>query len=78
MSEKILLTPGPINTSFNVKKKVLIDYGSRDSEFIQTLKQIKSKLFGIFKISEANQLVLLQGSGTYGVEYLSMVPMVKE
>ena len=68
MSEKILLTPGPINTSFNVKKKVLIDYGSRDSEFIQTLKQIKSKLFGIFKISEANQLVLLQGSGTYGVE----------
>ena len=68
MTEKILLTPGPINVSFNVKKKTLIDYGSRDTEFIQTLKMIKSKLFGIFQISESNQLVLLQGSGTYGVE----------
>jgi phosphonopyruvate decarboxylase len=68
MAEKILLTPGPINVSFNVKKKTLIDYGSRDTEFIQTVKQIKSKLFGIFNISMENQLVLLQGSGTYGVE----------
>jgi phosphonopyruvate decarboxylase len=68
MTEKILLTPGPINVSFNVKKKTLIDYGSRDTEFMQTLKMIKSKLFGIFKISDSNQLVLLQGSGTYGVE----------
>lgn len=68
MSEKILLTPGPINVSFNVKKKTLIDYGSRDTEFIETLKKIKSKLFTIFNISMENQLVLLQGSGTYGVE----------
>ena len=68
MSQKILLTPGPINVSSEVKRKTLIDYGSRDTEFMKTIKNIKQKLFGIFNISMENQLVLLQGSGTYGVE----------
>lgn len=68
MEEKILLTPGPINTTFSVKSKALIDYGSRDNAFMEKLKEIKPLLFKIMNISLENKLILLQGSGTYAVE----------
>ncbi len=68
MEEKILLTPGPINTTFAVKSKALIDYGSRDNAFMEKLKEIKPLLFKIMNISLENKLILLQGSGTYAVE----------
>ena len=66
--DKVLLTPGPINVSFNVKKEMLCDYGSRDDYFLKNVKSIKEKLFNIFKIDSNNNLILLQGSGTYGIE----------
>ena len=66
--DNILLTPGPINVSFNVKKEMLYDYGSRDDHFLDNVKNIKNKLFNIFKIDTNNNLILLQGSGTYGIE----------
>lgn len=66
--DSILLTPGPINVSFNVKKEMLYDYGSRDDHFLNNVKNIKDKLFNIFKIDTNNNLILLQGSGTYGIE----------
>ena len=68
MSEKILLTPGPINTTFNVKSQTLIDYGSRDFAFMDKLKEIKPLLFKLLNISMENKLILLQGSGTYATE----------
>ena len=68
MSVKVLLTPGPINVSFDVKKEMLNDYGSRDDEFLQNIKSIQTTFFDIFNIESTNKLVLLQGSGTYGVE----------
>jgi len=68
MSEKILLTPGPINTTFQVKSQTLIDYGSRDFAFMDKLKEIKPLLFKLMNISTENKLILLQGSGTYATE----------
>jgi len=32
--DKILFTPGPLTTSLTVKRAMLRDLGSRDSEFI--------------------------------------------
>ena len=68
MEEKILLTPGPINTTFNVKSQTLTDFGSRDFAFMDKLKEIKPLLFKIMNISLDNKLILLQGSGTYAIE----------
>ena len=35
--EKLLLTPGPLSTTMEVKEKMLYDYGSRDSEFLNII-----------------------------------------
>ena len=74
--EKVLLTPGPINTTFKVKSQALVDYGSRDTLFIDKLQQIHQKVYKIFKINPQSKLTLLQGSGTYGVE--SVITSVQE
>ena len=48
---------------------MLRDLGSRDTEFINIVKTIRSKLLGIAGVSpEEYTTVLLQGSGTYAVE----------
>lgn len=75
MLSKILLTPGPINVSFDVKKEMLVDYGSRDDEFLGKIQNSKKIFFDIFGIDSSNKYILLQGSGTYGVEsVLSGIP----
>jgi 2-aminoethylphosphonate-pyruvate transaminase len=67
--DKILFTPGPLTTSQTTKQAMLRDLGSRDSEFIAIVKQIRHELV---KLGQANPneytAVLLQGSGTYGLE----------
>ena len=55
--------------SFETKKAMLRDLGSRDTEFIKVVKTIRSRLLGIAGVSpEEYTAVLLQGSGTYAVE----------
>lgn len=67
--DKKLFTPGPLGVSFETKKAMLRDLGSRDTEFINIVKTIRSKLLGIAGVSpEEYTAVLLQGSGTYAVE----------
>ena len=68
MAEKILLTPGPINLSYKVKSEMLIDYGSRDSTFLNNINEIKTELKQLFNLEDGLKIILLQGSGTYGVE----------
>ncbi|KAJ7365296.1 hypothetical protein OS493_005400 [Desmophyllum pertusum] len=62
-------TPGPLGVSFETKKAMLRDLGSRDTEFIKIVEVIRSKLLGIAGVSpEEYTSILLQGSGTYAVE----------
>ena len=47
MNDKKLYTPGPLNVSLSTKEAMLVDLGSRDIEFMNTVKYIRSKLLEI-------------------------------
>ncbi|MGV3755645.1 MAG: 2-aminoethylphosphonate--pyruvate transaminase [Verrucomicrobiota bacterium] len=68
--DKLLFTPGPLTTSRTVKEAMLRDVGSRDEEFIQMVRDIRRQLLELGAASQASgyEAVLLQGSGTFGVE----------
>ncbi|MDP4214147.1 MAG: 2-aminoethylphosphonate--pyruvate transaminase [Bacteroidota bacterium] len=67
---KLLFTPGPLTTSETVKQAMLEDVGSRDHEFVNAVKEIGSELMRIGHISkeEGYECVIMQGSGTFGIE----------
>ncbi|XP_061192462.1 2-aminoethylphosphonate--pyruvate transaminase-like [Saccostrea echinata] len=67
--EKKLFTPGPLSVSLTVRQAALRDLGSRDIEFISTVKFLRSKLVQIAGVSENDfTAVPVQGSGTFAVE----------
>jgi 2-aminoethylphosphonate-pyruvate transaminase len=68
--DKTLFTPGPLTTSSTVKAAMQRDLGSRDSEFIGLVKDIRTRLLACAGVDKAAgyEAVLLPGSGTYGVE----------
>jgi len=69
MTDKRLFTPGPLNTSLGVKAAMLKDLGSRDENFIQAIRDVRSSILEIAEVSEECwTTVILQGSGTYAVE----------
>lgn len=76
--DKLLYTPGPLTTSLAVKQAMLHDAGSWHWEFNGKVKAIREKLLAIAGVSRAQgwETVLLQGSGTFGVEsiFLTGVP----
>ncbi|HTX42232.1 MAG TPA: 2-aminoethylphosphonate--pyruvate transaminase [Acidobacteriaceae bacterium] len=66
---KLLFTPGPLTTSGTVKEAMLRDLGSLDSDFLATVRSIRTRLLGLGPYSpEEYECVLMQGSGTYTVE----------
>jgi len=69
IKEKLLFTPGPLTTAKSVKEAGLRDLGSRDSEFISHVQQIRQKLLALANVeSPAYEAVIIQGSGTFGIE----------
>jgi len=70
MMDNKLFTPGPLNTKRSVKEAMLHDMGSRDKEFLEIVKEIRSELLKIAGVTrkEGYDSVLMQGSGTFGVE----------
>ena len=66
--DKALFTPGPLTTSLTVKQAMLRDLGSRDTEFIGIIKDIRQRLVWLGTNSDEYTTVLIQGSGTYGIE----------
>lgn len=67
--DKILFTPGPLTTSQTVKQAMLRDLGSRDFEFISTVREIREHLLAIGGVTKGEyEAVLMQGSGTFAVE----------
>ena len=77
--EKRLFTPGPLGVSFETKKAMLRDLGSRDVEFVETIKFIRKKVLEVAKIStEDFTMIPLQGSGTFAVEAVIMTIVPKQ
>ncbi|MEM7130163.1 MAG: 2-aminoethylphosphonate--pyruvate transaminase [Chloroflexota bacterium] len=69
MKDKLLFTPGPLTTSATVKEAMLRDFGSRDFEFIQIVQEIRKRLLAIGEVeSPRYEAILMQGSGTFGLE----------
>ena len=68
--DKILFTPGPLSTAMSTKEAMLRDLGSRDSAFLDVVQQIRTKLLDIAGVSQSGgfEAILMQGSGTFGVE----------
>jgi 2-aminoethylphosphonate-pyruvate transaminase len=68
--KKLLFTPGPLSTSLTVKQAMLQDVGSRDYAFIEAVKEIRNELLTLAHVSkeEGYETVLVQGSGTFGIE----------
>ncbi|MGC4036742.1 MAG: 2-aminoethylphosphonate--pyruvate transaminase [Chitinophagaceae bacterium] len=68
--KKLLFTPGPLSTSKTVKEAMLEDMGSRDHAFVNAVKEIRNGLLELAHVSakEGYECVIMQGSGTFGVE----------
>lgn len=68
--DKLLFTPGPLTTSLSVKQAMLHDAGSWHFEFNAMVSRIREQLLAVAGLSSAHgwEAILLQGSGTYGVE----------
>jgi 2-aminoethylphosphonate-pyruvate transaminase len=66
--DPILLTPGPLTTSKNVKTAMLHDWGSRDEGFIRINRQVMDRLTEFAGGTGTHVTVPLQGSGTFAVE----------
>ena len=64
-----LLTPGPLTTTETVKKEMLVDHCTWDNDYKQITQYIRKDLLRIAHVSEKEYtVVLMQGSGTFGVE----------
>jgi 2-aminoethylphosphonate-pyruvate transaminase len=67
--DKILFTPGPLTTSRTVKLAMLRDLGSRDTEFIGVVREIRRKLLALGGVEgQGYEAILMQGSGTFAIE----------
>lgn len=69
--DKLLFTPGPLTTSLEVKREMLRDAGSWHFEFNAVVSRIRAQLLQLAGLDHRPgqyETVLLQGSGTFGVE----------
>jgi 2-aminoethylphosphonate-pyruvate transaminase len=80
-ANQLLFTPGPLTTSASVKAAMLRDAGSRDRDFLQTVREIRERLLAIGGAASLEskgeyECVLMQGSGTFAIESVisSVIP----
>ena len=66
--KQLLLTPGPLTTSDATRKAMLRDWGSRDPAFIALTQRVRDRITALAGGTRTHSCVLLQGSGTYGLE----------
>lgn len=75
--EPYLLTPGPLTTSYAVKRAMLRDWGSWDGDFRAMTAELRQRLIALLGAGQgAFDCVPLQGSGSFLVEAMlgSFVP----
>lgn len=64
-----LLTPGPLTTTDTVKQEMLVDRCTWDDDYKVVTQRIRRQLLKLAHVSEDDYTaVLMQGSGTFGVE----------
>ena len=64
-----LLTPGPLTTSLSVRKEMLVDRCTWDNDYKEMTQFVRRELLTLAHVSEPDYTtVLMQGSGTFGVE----------
>ena len=64
-----LLTPGPLTTTDSVKREMLFDHCTWDDDYKQITQKIRKELLELAHVPEEEYTaVLMQGSGTFGVE----------
>ena len=64
-----LLTPGPLTTTDTVKQEMLVDRCTWDDDYKAVTQKIRRQLLELAHVSEDDYTaVLMQGSGTFGVE----------
>ncbi|MGI6069307.1 MAG: 2-aminoethylphosphonate--pyruvate transaminase [Blautia sp.] len=64
-----LLTPGPLTTTDTVKAEMLFDHCTWDEDYKKITQEIRRKLLKLAQVTEEDYTaVLMQGSGTFGVE----------
>ena len=69
LDEPYLLTPGPLTTSYEVKRAMLRDWGSWDDDFRTMTRDMRSRLLALIGANaQAYDCVPIQGSGSYCVE----------
>lgn len=64
-----LLTPGPLTTTDSVKREMMNDHCTWDRDYKNITQNIRKELLSLARVSENEYtVVLMQGSGTFGVE----------
>ena len=64
-----LLTPGPLTTTDSVKREMLFDHCTWDDDYKAITQRIRAGLLELAHVSGPEYTaVLMQGSGTFGVE----------
>ena len=66
--DALLLTPGPLTTSKQVKEVMVHDWGSRDAAFLRINTEVLERLPEIVNGRGTHVTVPMQGSGTFAVE----------
>ena len=66
--KQLLLTPGPLTTSAATRQAMQRDWGSRDPAFIELTRRTRARIAALAGGADTHACVLLQGSGTYGLE----------
>lgn len=65
----LLLTPGPLTTSFRVKEAMLRDSCTWDEDYnVGVVQAIRRELLTLAQVNDEYTAVLMQGSGTFAVE----------
>ncbi|MBS5966435.1 MAG: 2-aminoethylphosphonate--pyruvate transaminase [Finegoldia magna] len=69
MNNYKLLTPGPLTTSDSVKKEMMFDHCTWDDDYKKITLEIRDDLLELAHVDKNEYtVVLMQGSGTFGVE----------
>ena len=63
-----LLTPGPLTTTASVKHEMLFDHCTWDDDYKKITQKIRKQLLELAHVNDEYTVVLMQGSGTFGVE----------
>lgn len=64
----LLLTPGPLSTSKRVRAALVQDWCTWDGDYKTIVQRIRRELVALASSSPGYTSVLMQGSGTFGVE----------